>query len=434
MLKKGFQFGVSTSSYQIEGTKNKFKSIWDLETRNVIDKSDGSIACDFYSKYIEDIKLIKDLGVDVYRMSLSWARIQPYENSFSEDGIDFYHRVFKELKRQDIKVDVTLYHWDMPLWLYESGVGFHDSRIVNYFFDYAKKAFKEFDIYVNKWATFNEPWCVSRVGYYYKTHAPFLNDLQKSIQADYYQLIAHLKTYDFYKANYQKPIGIVFNVWGHYPHKDTKDDKLASYYSHLFFEGCFFDPMFKGRYDNLWINRLTELGLDISYIDDKLLETVKDKADYLGINYYMHNTVIYDKKHEFYFSHINTTTSLTDMDWEVNPEGLKNILKSIRENYTDLPIIITENGAAYKDDLINGIIKDDERCKYIKSHLEIIEEISVDLNIEGYYVWSLMDNFEWNFGYLKRFGIVYVDYETLVRTKKQSYYMYHDLIREKRKI
>lgn len=432
MLTKDFMFGVSTSSYQIEGTHNKFKSIWDKSSKNIINQQYGEIACDFYNRYVDDIQLIKTLGVDVYRMSLSWARIQPTANGFSEEGVEFYRQVLKQLKKQGILVDLTLYHWDMPLWIYNKGVGFDHPLIVDYFFDYAKKVFQEFDQYVHRWATFNEPWCVSRVGYLMGEHAPFEKNPQKAYQADYYQLIAHKKVYDYYKQHYNSDIGIVINVWGSYPLTDSKEDKQAAFASSLFFERSYLDPLFKGIYNKQWINYLEDIKIDLRYMDLKALKDVKDSTDFLGINYYNHLTVVSDRNHPLGFKPVQTGYPLTDMNWEINPNGLRKILETIRNEYTNIPIVITENGIALKDELHDGIINDEIRTQYIQDHFDVIEAISESHNIIGYYVWSLLDNFEWQFGYTKRFGLIYVDYDTMKRIPKNSYYAYKDMIEKKR--
>lgn len=429
MSHKKFLFGVATSSYQIEGTNNKFESIWDNQNDKIIDQSDGRIACDFYHLYEKDIEYIENLGVDVYRMSLSWARIQPKRGEFSKEAITFYKHMLKTLLDKGIKVDVTLYHWDMPKWILSYFDGFSDHQIINYFLAYAKKAFESFDEYVNQWATINEPWCVSTVSYYYGVHAPFRNDMQKMAQAQYYTLLAHEKVYNYYKKKYHKSIGIVLNLWKQYPNSNDPKDLEATAYSDMFHNQVFLYPLFKGKYPIKWLKRLSELGVDLSFIDSKALEKLKDKTDYLGINYYQHQTVAYEKNHPFYFKHIKTNYPLTDMDWEINHLGLKDMIIEIREKYSIVPIVITENGAAFKDHIVDGKVDDQKRIKYIKDHLDIVMEMKDDWNIQGYYLWSLFDNFEWAFGYTKRFGIIHVDFKTLKRTPKESYYFFQNFIK-----
>jgi len=429
MKKDKFLFGVATAAYQIEGTHQQFDTIWDGHEDKIDDHTNCHIACDFYNKYEEDIELIKNLNVDVYRMSISWARIQPKKNEFSQEGINFYKKVFEILRKKNIEVDVTLYHWDQPKWLYEMGVGFDHPSIVNYFLVYAAKMFEEFDDDVRTWATINEPWCVSVVGYYFGAHAPFVKDIGRMARAQYYTLMIHKEVYDFYKARYKKDIGIVFNLWKHYPYTDSLKDLEATKYSQVFFNDMYLSPMFKGKYPKLWFKMLKSQGVDTSFIREHDVKNLENKTDFLGINYYTHHTVQYDESQPFNFKHVKTGYPLTAMDWEVHAQGLIDVIKYVRDNYTNKPITITENGAAYDDEIEDGIIKDEQRSAYIKNHLSLILKYKEELNVKGYYVWSLMDNFEWAFGYTKRFGIVYVDYKTLKRYPKQSYYMYKEIIK-----
>ncbi|MFA5470424.1 MAG: family 1 glycosylhydrolase [Acholeplasmataceae bacterium] len=428
MFNKKFLFGVATSSYQIEGTFDEFKTIWCDKKDHIDDQSDGKIACDFYHNYKDDIKWIKNLGVDVYRMSISWARIQPEKELFSDQGIAFYKDLFKLLKKNKIKVDVTLYHWDMPSWILDEFDGFADEKIIDYFYQYAIKMFDLFDKDVHSWATINEPWCVSTVGYYYGAHAPFKKDITKMVKAQYYTLLAHEKVYDYYKDNYNKDIGIVLNLWTQYQLTDKTVDAIAREYSDMFHNQVFLYPLFKGFYPIKWILKLKELGVDTTFIDEKHLSQLRNKTDYLGVNYYQHHTVTYDKDHPFNFKHVHTGFEKTDMDWEINAKGLEDLIIMIRNDYTDIPMIITENGAAFKDKLENGKIIDNNRINYIKSHSEIIEKLHEKHCIKGYYLWSLFDNFEWGFGYTKRFGIVYTDYQTLEKIPKESYLFYKQFI------
>lgn len=430
-MKKGFKFGVATSSLQIEGTKGKFKTIWDMSQRNILDQSNCDMACNFVDLYEKDIDLISNLGVDVYRMSISWARIQPEEGKVSASGIQFYKNVFETLKKKGIEVDVTLYHWDMPLWLMNKGIGFHHLDSVPYFLSYASICFEAFDTYVRTWATFNEPWCISRVGYIYGTHAPFMvHEYQLAIQTDYYMLKAHKEVYDYYKSRYQKPIGIVLNVWGNIPLTNDSKDMMATEHSHQFYEGVYLHPLCKGGYAKIWLDILNSLGLDLTFIDQKELQSFKGKTDFLGINYYMHNTVTYDADSPLKFKTVQTNYPKTDMGWEINAEGLRFVLTEIRKRYTDIPIYITENGIALNDVVEDGKIQDNLRTRYIQDHFQVIKEIEETHNIKGYYVWSLLDNFEWHFGYTKRFGLVHVDYSTYQRIPKQSYYEYKKIIEQ----
>ncbi|QWB96420.1 family 1 glycosylhydrolase [Mycoplasmatota bacterium] len=427
---KNFLFGVATAAYQIEGTHKAFDTIWDHHEDLILDHSNCEVACDFYTQYEKDIRYIKNLDVDVYRMSISWARIQPKKDEFSLEGINFYKRVFEILKAKHILVDVTLYHWDMPQWLLDLNVGWDSEEIIGYFLNYAKKMFELFDHDVRAWSTINEPWCVSVVGYLYGSHAPFVKDFNRMLKAQYYTLMAHKAVYDFYKGHYTKPIGIVYNLWKVYPYSIDICDLKAAEYSDLFHNKMYLDPLFKGSYPKKWLNRLKTLGYDISFINKEAVKSLKDSTDYLGVNYYSHHTIAYDENSEFYFKHVKTGYDVTAMDWEIKAEGLVDLLKDIRNEYTQIPIYITENGAAFDDQLVNDTVADTKRTAYILDHANAILRVKDELNIQGYYVWSLLDNFEWAFGYTKRFGIIYVDFKTLKRYPKDSYYAYKNLIKQ----
>ncbi len=425
---KQFLFGVATAAYQIEGTQKAFKTIWDDHLDQIEDRSNCDIACDFYHQYEKDIEYIKNLNVDVYRMSISWARIQPKKDEFSSEGILFYKTIFELLKEKNIMVDVTLYHWDMPQWLLDLEIGFDHEEIISYFLTYAKKMFELYDSYVHAWATINEPWCVSVVGYFYGSHAPFVQDLERMVKAQYYTLRVHQEVYQYYKKYYKKPIGIVLNLWQQYPQTNNQLDMTATLYSDIFHNQIYLSPLFKGVYPEKWLLKLKTLHIDLSFMDmDKIYE-MKNSLDYLGINYYSHHTIAYDINHPFNFKHVDTIYDKTAMGWEVHAEGLIDLIKVIRKAYSDIDIYITENGAAFDDEFKDGSIHDVQRQKYIIDHATRIYEERERLNIKGYYCWSLMDNFEWAFGYTKRFGLIYIDFKTLKRFPKDSYFAYKNLI------
>ncbi len=425
-----FLFGVATAAYQIEGTHKKFDTIWDHHEDLISDHSNCDVACDFYHRYEEDIKYIERLGVDVYRMSISWARVQPKENAFSLEGINFYKRVIKSLKDKNIKVDLTLYHWDMPQWLLDKGIGFDHPMIVSYFLAYAKKMFECFDDDARAWTTLNEPWCVSVVGYLYGSHAPFVKNMTSMAKAQYHTLLIHDAVYTYYKMHYDKPIGIVYNLWKQYPltHNELNIEALKN--SIMFHSGIYLDPLFKGKYPDTWVDTLESFGVDTSFINHEKIREMKDHTDYLGINYYAHQTVVYDDQAMLKFKHIHTGYDKTEMDWEIYADGLIDLIKDLRSDYTNIPVIITENGAAFNDELKDGKVHDTRRTQYILDHVNAVLSHKEELNIQGYYVWSLLDNFEWAFGYTKRFGIIYVDFDSLERYPKDSYYAYKEVIKK----
>ncbi|MFA6801091.1 MAG: family 1 glycosylhydrolase, partial [Acholeplasmataceae bacterium] len=325
-----FLFGVATAAYQIEGTHQAFRTIWDGHEDLILDHSNCDVACDFYHQYEKDIEMIKALDVDVYRMSISWARIQPKINEFSKEGIAFYHKIFTILKEKNILIDVTLYHWDMPQWLLDMHIGFDHENIIDYFLTYAKKMFECFDTYVRAWTTINEPWCVSVVGYYYGTHAPFVSDLSRMVKAQYYTLRVHQEVYTYYKLNYHKKIGIVLNLWQQYAFSKQLLDLKAMEYSDIFHNRIYLDPLFKGKYPDKWLLQLKTLDIDVSFIDDKKIQLLKNQTDFLGINYYSHHTIQFDEQSQFYFKHVDTIYDKTAMGWEINADGLIDMIKRIR--------------------------------------------------------------------------------------------------------
>jgi beta-glucosidase len=431
MFHKDFVFGVATSSYQIEGTKNDFKSIWDMDYSKIHNNDHGIIACDHVSLYKEDIQLIKSLGVDYYRLSFSWARLEISENSWSESGIQFYLDLLKAIKKEGIKVSATLYHWDMPLWLYQKGVGFDNKEIVTYFLEYSKKAFELFDEFVDQWTTINEPWCVSFVGYLFGGHSPWVKNLNQAVLAQYYTLICHKEVYHYYHQHYHKPIGIVLNLSHVYQTGLDHESKEAKAYADMFFNRVFLDPLFLGIYPKRYLDRLKALNIDTSFIDVKAISSLKDQLDFLGINTYSHFVSEYEGNSDFLFKRATTHYPKTEMGWDINPSAFLDLMNDLRSTYKNIPIYITENGAAFKDIQIGEKIFDHDRIAYYESYLKIIQEIHVSHNIKGYFAWSLMDNFEWAYGYEKRFGIIYVDFKTLKRYPKESYYFYQKVIKEK---
>lgn len=432
MFAKDFVFGVATAAYQIEGTQGKFKTIWDLDYQKIIDQSNTQVACDHYHRYEEDIKLIKDLGASTYRLSISWARLEPTEAGFSDEGVAFYHRLFQTIKKAGLNISATLYHWDMPLWLYEKGIGFDHPEIIEKFLAYAKKVFLEFDQYVDQWATFNEPWCMSVVAYYYGTHAPWIKSAQRMIQASYYLLIAHKEVVKYYRSIGKKPIGIVINLWTQYPASDSLQDLIATENSEVFHNRHFLEPLFKGHFTESFLIRLKALGVNLDFMDAEAVKEVAEPIDFLGINYYTSQHVQHDEQSDFKFGSAQTDLPKTAMDWDVDAPALRDLIIWIRKEYTNLPIYITENGAAYEDVLLDQSVEDQKRTQYYQEHLKVLEDINVELNVKGYYAWSLLDNYEWAFGYTKRFGLVYVDYKSLKRLPKASYYYYQKVINNRK--
>ncbi len=439
-MKDKFIFGVATSAYQIEGGVDKggrTPSIWDAfceDKKRIADGSDGKIACDHYHLFEEDIRLIKELGVDYYRLSISWSRIIPYKNKINELGIEFYRHLLRRLHEEGIKTAVTMYHWDLPLWIYEENKGWVSRDTVSYFLEYAKVLFNELDPYVDMWITLNEPWCSSTLGYLYGEHAPGHKNYNDYIKVHHHLMLAHGKTVQLYRdMNLKKPIGISINTTHTYVEKESYENLIAKNNDDGLRNRIFYEPLFKGGYPMDIINLLAPYITDWSFINPADFEIIKTPIDFLGINYYTWDYVCYDKNNPFYHRPDYKDLKKTTMGWDVTPFALKDLIIRLRNDYTDIPVYITENGSSWDDCLVNGEVNDLDRIKYLDSHLEVIDGLNREnMNIMGYFAWSLIDNFEWAHGYTKRFGLVYVDYQTLKRIPKKSYYHYQEIIRKRR--
>lgn len=434
---KDFIFGTATSSFQIEGARHingKTDSIWDNFcdiNGKIVDNSNGDIACNHYELYEEDIKLMSELGLDAYRFSISWPRIYPKKGEYNPKGMEFYINILKTLKKYNIKAYITLYHWDLPMWIHNEG-GWTTPIVVDYFKDYAIKCFEHLDEFVDGWITLNEPHCSSVLGYLHGNHAPGHQNVLEMIKSTHYLLLAHAKTVNYYKDKYNKKIGITLNLNHVKPNSDKYEDIVATNNADGYLNRWFLDPLFKGYYPLDIINLLLDDAKDISFIKEDDLKIIKTDIDFLGVNYYSGGFIEYCPDWLFKFKKVDKGFDRTFMGWDVYPEGLYLLVKRLREDYTDLPIYITENGAAYDDRLIDGKIFDNDRIEYLNKHLNIVSKLNDEkMNIKGYFLWSFMDNFEWAHGYTKRFGIIYVDYKDLKRYKKESFYEYKKII-EKR--
>ena len=433
LLKTSFTFGVATAAFQIEGANQldgRIESIWDrfcATPGKVLNGDDGSIACDHYHKWQEDIDLIKSLGVDAYRLSIAWPRLMDEEGNANPKGIAFYRNLLERLKANEIKTFVTLYHWDLPQHLEEKG-GWLNRETAYKFKEYTQLAAEELGQWVDVWTTFNEPWCTSILGYGEGIHAPGLKDDVKARQAGHHVLLAHGLAMPILKRicpNAQA--GIVLNMSKAYPADSEASSKMASLYAEALDNHFFIEPLLKGQYPDIIKALSPEL---IPQIKEGDMAIIKQPLDYLGLNYYTCN-------HAKWHSELKRQTILkpateveyTHIGWEINPESLTQLLLELHQQYTLPPIYITENGAACDDKLIEDEVHDEQRVRYLNTHLNAIHNaITAGVDIQGYFAWSLMDNFEWAEGYSKRFGLVYVDYETQKRSLKASAKAYSNLL------
>lgn len=429
LRKKNFCFGVATAAFQIEGgSQTRDRNIWDTfcaKNGAIRDNSNGDIACNHYELWQEDLELIAHLGVDAYRFSISWGRVVDAEGNIKPQGVQFYLNILKRLKSLNIKAYVTLYHWDLPQYLEDEG-GWLNRETAYKFAHYADVISKELGDYVFSWATLNEPFCSAYLGYEVGIHAPGKIGREYGKKAAHHLLLAHgLAMVKLRKNCPNSESGIVVNVSPRYGETDSREDQIAARLADEHFNQWYISPLLTGEYPNI-IEQLPEQEKPEIFPGD--LEIIAAKLDYLGINYYTRERYVADPEHGFKSSD-KKPLALTDMGWEVYPQGLTDILVQLHEQYQLPPIYITENGAAMPDKLVDGAVKDKDRLAYYRSHLHAVEDaMAVGVDIRAYFAWSLMDNFEWAEGYLKRFGIVYVDYQSQKRIIKQSGLAYREFL------
>lgn len=428
-----FTWGVATSSYQIEGAATaggRGPSIWDTFSRvpgAVINGDSGDVACDHYHRYNEDLDLIKWLGVNAYRFSIAWPRIFPQgAGSPNQAGIDFYDRLIDGALERGITPWPTLYHWDLPQALEDKG-GWNSRATSERFAEYAHLMAEKFGDRVKNWTTLNEPFCSTWLGYLYGVMAPGIKDLQTAIDASHHLLLGHgLATQAIRSVASDLRVGIVLNLTPAIPLNDN--DELAAKYADGFDNRWYADPVFKGSYPQ---DIVEGFGKEVP-IHAGDMQSISAPLDFLGINFYTRQTVTLDEsaKPLPYRPVMVDGVERTAMGWEVHPESLTNIIMRVHRDYAPKEIYITENGSAWDDSVINDKVDDSRRVSYLERHLDaMLAAKAQGAPVNGYFAWSLMDNFEWAFGYSKRFGIVYVDYETQKRIPKSSAYYYRERIK-----
>ncbi len=451
---KDFIWGSATSSYQIEGAAReggRAWSIWDAHAhtpgRTHKDET-GDIGCDHYHRYKEDVKLMADLGLKAYRFSISWSRIQPDgQGEVNREGIEFYSNLIDELLTHNIKPWITLYHWDLPLALQTEKDGWLNPEIADFFEKYAGICFKHFGDRVKNWITLNEPWVVAILGHGEGIFAPGRKSKSEPYQVAHQLLRAHGKAVSLYRQKYNPlqngKIGITNNCDWREPLTNSEVDRDAAKRSLEFFIGWFADPIYFGDYPEVMKERV---GDRLPRFTDEDKAMIKGSSDFFGLNHY---TGLYasdvdensDVQNEVYGNgglfedqYVQLTADpdwkMTTMNWAIIPWGCRKLLEWISNRYNNPPIFITENGCALDDQLIDGSVNDTVRKEYVEEYLKACHQaIQNGVNLKGYFVWSFMDNFEWALGYSKRFGIHYVDYETLERTPKNSALWYKETIK-----
>ncbi|RUT36155.1 beta-glucosidase [Paenibacillus zeisoli] len=432
-----FIWGSATSSYQIEGATQvdgRGESIWDVFSRTpgkVLNGDTGEGACDSYHRYQEDVALLKELGAKAYRFSVAWPRIFPQgDGEVNQAGLDYYHRLVDELLANGIEPMCTLYHWDLPQALQERG-GWDSRDTIDAFVRYAETMFKSFDGKINKWITFNEPWCVSFLSNELGDHAPGNKDFQLALNVAHHILVAHGKTVKAFRhLGIQGEIGFAPNTEWFEPFSQQEQDVEAAQRRLEYFNNWFFDPVFKGIYPERVLSWYKSKGFEPP-VQPGDMDTIHQPIDFLGINYYTGGVGKNNPDAGMLeFEPVAGGFDTTDFDWNIYPQGFLSVLEWVNQEYGSIPIYITENGAYYESEASeDGKQHDPKRIAYLQKHLfQLSRAIESGINVKGYMLWSLMDNFEWAFGYSKPFGIVHVNFETYKRTPKDSYYWYQQVI------
>jgi beta-glucosidase len=424
MAQRPFLWGVATAAYQIEGATEvdgRLASIWDTLSATpgkILDGSTGAVACDHYQRWAADVDLIAALGVDAYRLSIAWPRVMDAAGKPNRAGFDFYKRLLDRLAERGIERFVTLYHWDLPQYLEDRG-GWLNRDLAWRFADYADCASRELSGRVTAWATLNEPWCSAYLGYGNGLHAPGRSELRFATQAMHHLLLAHGLALPALRANDPAALhGIVANVGAVSTDGASAADQDAAHLAAVFQNDWVLQPLLRGTYpDDLF--RLWPGTEPLVLPGD--LERIGAALDFLGINYYFRTNVRSDGKHGFVDRPL-ADVERNQMGWEVYPQGLEDLLRRFKAAYPRLPpIYITENGTALDDRVVDGEVDDEARISYLARHFAAVSRaIDAGVDVRGYFIWSLMDNYEWGYGYQRRFGLCHVDYRTQQRTPKRS--------------
>jgi len=427
-----FLWGCATASYQVEGAiaeDGRVPSIWDTFTGKpgtIMGGDDGRFAADQYHRYKEDIALMAELGFQAYRFSIAWPRIiVDGEGTVNAAGLEYYINLCKELHRYGIKSVATLYHWDLPQYLEDQG-GWANRDTASAFARYARVVFEQLGPHVDMWITLNEPYCAAYLGYLKGIHAPGIKDPEKAFRAVHHLNLAHgLAMQEYRKTKLTAPIGTVLNPSLPRPATGRREDQDAAAIARAFDTDIFLKPLFAQGYPDEILNRFNI----VLPIEDGDLAILAEPVDFVGINYYAEYAVKYDETQPLSHTHVPVWQRTTNQGWPVVPYGLNRILTYFKEVTGNIDLYITENGCASDDTVVDGRVHDHFRCDYINAHLAACRRaIDEGVNLKGYFAWSLLDNFEWSWGYSRRFGIVYVDYDTQKRYPKDSAYMMRDII------
>ncbi|MEJ6401772.1 GH1 family beta-glucosidase [Yoonia sp. 2307UL14-13] len=419
-----FLFGAATAAYQIEGHQfgGAGPTHWDTFAAtpgNVIRAEDGALACDHYHRFAEDLDLLKDAGMDAYRFSTSWARVMPDGRTVNPEGLDFYDRLVDAMLERGLKPFQTLYHWELPSALADKG-GWTNRDTTKYFGDFTDVITDRIGDRVSAIATINEPWCVAFLSHFLGHHAPGLKDIRATARAMHHILLAHGEAMTRLRAKGMKNCGIVLNF--DYGEALSDADTTAAATNDAIFNRWFIEAITKGTYPEEALAGFAP-HMPEGWQDD--MAQISQPMDWLGVNYYTRHKIEADPSAPWpHLKGHEGPGDKTQMGWEIYPDGLHHFITWLAKNYVgDMPIYVSENGMAWDDRIENGAVYDPVRTKFVSDHMLATKRAIADgANVQGFFYWSLLDNYEWAFGYEKRFGIVHVDFETLKRTPKASYH------------
>jgi beta-glucosidase len=429
----GFLWGVSTAAYQIEGAvreDGRGPSIWDTFSHHpgkILGGDNGDVACDHYHRWPEDVALMRELGIGAYRLSTAWSRILPEgRGRVNDKGLEFYDRLIDGILEAGIEPWICLYHWDLPQSLEDRG-GWQNRDTAAWFADYAQITVRRLGDRVKHWATFNEPNCACVKGYGDGEHAPGIRGRVSALTAIHAMNLAHglgIKAMRAERADLL--LGNIYNFHPYEPASERERDEVATMMLDALWNRSFPDPQMLGHYPEPLAAEIEAL------VQPGDLDIIKQKPDYFAFNHYSGSRVRHDPDHPFEAVALPPPpgTPVTDMGWEIAPETFRAVMVEAKERYAgDLPIYILENGAAFPDQLdADGRIRDEPRISYLRGYLgAVLDAIEAGVPVRGYFVWTLMDNFEWALGFSKRFGLVHTDYETLERRPKDSFHFYAEL-------
>jgi beta-glucosidase len=432
----GFLWGASTAAYQIEGAWNedgKGESIWDRFSHTsgrIANDDTGDVACDHYHRWREDVGLMRELGLQAYRFSVSWSRVLPEgRGAVNAAGLDFYDRLVDALLEASIEPFLTLYHWDLPQALQDRG-GWPERLTAEAFVEYADLLSRKLGDRVKHWTTFNEPFVSAYVGYLEGRHAPGSRDRGEALAAAHHLLLSHGWAVPVVRRNVpDAQAGITLNLAGRVPASPSVADRAAAWQRDGVINRWFLDPISARGYP---ADIVAHYGHAMDFVQPGDMEAMAVPLDFLGVNYYSRDIVRSGRVPEAENARRTTFANpeRTDMGWEVYPEGLYEILGRLHFDYHFPALYVTENGAAYPDEIdADGSVDDPLRIAYLEQHLKAAARaIAAGVPLRGYFVWSLLDNFEWGHGYSKRFGLIYVDYATQRRVLKSSAKWYSRVI------